>query len=254
LPRALLNQFVHFRFRGAQGAFCAIALRVGAHQGRDRFSLFPASTHSETLAPGPADMANNEYHFISEWQGEGTVEEVSAIITDTVSLPRWWPSVYRAVTELHPGRADGTGKVVKLLTRGWLPYSLDWTLRVTESRHPHGFTLDAEGDFSGRGIWSFVQDGPRVCVRYDWKIRADKPLLRTLSFAFRPVFEANHRWAMARGEESLRLELARRRAGSPGEVAAIPAPPGPARFSALLLGLLAVTVVLAAGALAMAVF
>lgn len=199
-------------------------------------------------------MASNEYHFISDWQVEGTVEEVSAIVTDTVSLPRWWPSVYLAVTVVQSGREDGTQKVVKLHTRGWLPYSLDWRLRVTESRHPHGFTLEAEGDFNGQGIWHFVQDGARVLIRYDWKIRADKPLLRTLSFAFKPVFEANHRWAMERGEASLRLELARRRARSANQLAGIAAPPGPARFSALLLWLVCATVVLAGSACAMAVF
>jgi len=198
-------------------------------------------------------MASNEYHFISDWQVEGDVEEVSAIITDTISLARWWPSVYLAVTVLQPGLNDGTGKVVKLLTRGWLPYSLDWTLRVTESRHPHGFTLEAEGDFNGRGIWRFVQDGSRVLIRYDWKIRADKPLLRTLSFAFKPIFEANHRWAMERGERSLRLELARRRAPNAVQLASIPAPPGPARFSALLLWLFCATMVLAGGACTIAV-
>jgi hypothetical protein len=32
--------------------------------------------------------------------------------------------------------------------------------------------------------------------------------LRYLSFLFKPFFSANHRWAMARGEESLRRELA----------------------------------------------
>jgi hypothetical protein len=199
-------------------------------------------------------MASNEYHFISDWQVEGTVEEVSAIITDTVSLPRWWPSVYLHVTVLEPGLKDGTGKVVKLLTRGWLPYSLDWTLRVDESRHPHGFTLEAEGDLNGRGIWHFVQDGPRVRIRYDWKIRADKALLRTLSFAFRPLFEANHRWAMERGETSLKLELARRLSRGADPLALIPAPPGPARFSALLLWLACAAVVLAIGACALAVF
>jgi len=62
-------------------------------------------------------MESNEYHFISDWQVEGTVEEVSAIVTDTVSLPRWWPSVYLGVTVLQPGREDGTQKVVKLHTR-----------------------------------------------------------------------------------------------------------------------------------------
>jgi len=199
-------------------------------------------------------MGSNEYHFISDWQVEGTVDEVSAIISDTASLPRWWPSVYLAVTVLQPGREDGTQKVVKLLTRGWLPYSLDWTLRVTESRHPHGFTLEAEGDFSGRGIWHFVQDGPRVLIRYDWKIRADKPLLRTLSFGFKPVFEVNHRWAMERGEKSLRLELARRHARRADQLAAIPAPPGPARLSTPLLWLVCATAVLAGGTCAIAVF
>ena len=48
-------------------------------------------------------------------------------------------------------------------------------------------------------------------VTYDWRIRADNPLLRALSFVLRPLFAWNHRWAMARGEESLRAELVRRR-------------------------------------------
>jgi hypothetical protein len=39
---------------------------------------------------------------------------------------------------LQPALENGTGMVVRLLTRGWLPYSLDCTLRVTESRHPYG--------------------------------------------------------------------------------------------------------------------
>jgi hypothetical protein len=44
----------------------------------------------------------------------------------------------------------------------------------------------------------------------------------------KPIFKANHHWAMARGEESLKLELARRHAaGDPTLEAVIPAPPGP---------------------------
>jgi len=30
-------------------------------------------------------------------------------------------------------------------------------------------------------------------ITYDWRIRADKPLLRYLSFVFKPIFSANHR-------------------------------------------------------------
>ena len=56
---------------------------------------------------------------------------------------------------------------------------------------------------------------------------ATKPLLRRLSRLLRPAFEANHRWAMDRGEQSLALELRRRRAPGPAARAAVPPPPGP---------------------------
>jgi hypothetical protein len=165
-------------------------------------------------------MAGNEYAFVSHWRVDGTIEEVSEILDDAESLPRWWPSVY---LDVHK-RPDG---VVDLYTKGWLPYTLRWSFRVTERHHPHGFSLEAWGDFVGGGVWTLTQDGGVADVVYDWRIRADKPLLRYLSFLFKPVFAANHRWAMARGEESLKLELRRRRARSPAELAAIPPPPPP---------------------------
>jgi hypothetical protein len=62
---------------------------------------------------------------------------------------------------------------------------------------------------------------------YDWRIRADKPLLKALSFLLKPIFSANHRWAMSRGLDSLKLALARRRAATPEDAAKIPPPPGP---------------------------
>ena len=155
-------------------------------------------------------MSANAYHFISYWRVEGTMEEVSAVLGDAAGLPRWWPSVYLAVKVIEPGDADGVGKVVELHTKGWLPYTLHWFFRVTEARSPHGFSLEAWGDFDGTGVWTFQQNGRLVDIVYDWKIRAEKPLLRYLSFLLKPVFSANHRWAMARGEESLRAELGRR--------------------------------------------
>ncbi len=33
-------------------------------------------------------------------------------------------------------------------------------------------------------------------ITYDWKIRAEKPLLRYLSLLMKPIFSANHRWAI----------------------------------------------------------
>ncbi len=171
-------------------------------------------------------MPTNDYHFITQWRVPGTVAEVVEILGDAPGLARWWPSVYLQVRQLAAGDARGVGKVMDLTTKGWLPYTLRWQFEVTE-KYEDGFRLEASGDFVGRGIWTFAQDGPasRVLIKYDWKILAEKPMLRDFSFIMKPIFGANHRWAMARGEESLKLELARRHAGSEAERALIPPPP-----------------------------
>ena len=172
---------------------------------------------------------SHHYHFLTYWRVPGTVEEVKAVLADPTDLPRWWPSVYLAATRLRPGDETGLGQEVELHTKGWLPYTLRWSFKVVEV-HPNGLTLDARGDLNGRGLWTFVPDGPDVILVYDWNIRADKPLLRALSPLLKPLLETNHRWAMARGEESLKLELARRRAPAGLQPVPVPAPPGPTRW------------------------
>jgi hypothetical protein len=187
------------------------------------------------LGAQPAEQgASNDYHFVTTWRLAGTREEIAEILGDAAGLSRWWPSVYLGVRVLEPGDERGIGRVVGLYTKGFLPYTLRWRFTVTESDPPNGFALEADGDFVGTGVWTIAevagQDGGAAAtlVTYDWRIRAEKGILRDYSIVMKPLFSANHRWAMARGEESLRLEIARRRAaGDPAILAAIPAPPGP---------------------------
>jgi hypothetical protein len=176
-------------------------------------------------------MDESAYHFVTHWRVPGTCGEVADVLGDPLSLPQWWPAVYLTVEEVAPPGPDGTGRRFRLLTKGWLPYTLHWDLEVVGSNYPNGSTIEASGDLSGRGVWTIRQDGGFVAVTYDWRVRAEKPLLRDRSFLLRPVFAANHRWAMTQGEESLNLELARRRAISDAELAAIPPPPGPITFA-----------------------
>ncbi len=170
---------------------------------------------------------SNDYVFVTHWRVPGDVRTVAAVLEDTAALGRWWPSVYLDVRVLEPGDPGGVGKRVALHTKGWLPYTLQWQFRVVESKSPYGFTIAAEGDFDGTGVWTLIPNGADVDVTFDWRIRAEKGLLRSLSFVFKPVFAANHRWAMARGEESLRLELQRRAHDASGTAARVPEPPGP---------------------------
>jgi len=154
-----------------------------------------------------------EYAFLTHWRLKATAGEVFDVLADPLALPRWWPSVYLKVRELKPAESpDGVGRVIDLHTRGWLPYTLRWNFTVDESRRPDGFRLTAHGDFEGTGVWTIRQDGDYVDATYDWRISAEKPLLRYGTFLFRPMFAANHRWAMAQGFESLQRELKRRHA------------------------------------------
>lgn len=166
---------------------------------------------------------NASYHFLTQWYFPNTRrEEVYRILEDVEPLARWWPSVYLDVKEREKGQPGGVGKVVELFTKGWLPYTLRWSFRVTRAEFPHGFALEALGDFIGTGVWAFEQEGPDCLVTYDWQISAAKPLLRRLSGLLRGIFSANHEWAMRQGKISLDLELRRYR----GELN-VPAPPGP---------------------------
>ena len=167
------------------------------------------------------------YHFTTTWRVLATVDEVKEVLADGVALSRWWPAVYLDVRQLEEGGPDGVGRVLELHTKGWLPYTLRWALRITEPITDAGFALEVTGDLEGHGRWTFEQDQDEVLASYDWRVSATKPLLRRLGWLLRPAFSANHRWAMRRGEESLQLELRRRRASTAAELEQIPPPPPP---------------------------
>ena len=187
----------------------------------------------------------NEYHFVTTWRVQGTTGEVADVLRNPLDLAHWWPAVYLAVKELEPPDEQGLNQRVRLHTKGWLPYTLRWDLRVTSSRYPEHFAIEATGDFVGRGVWTITQDDGFVNATYDWRIRAEKPLLKVLEPLMRPLLEANHRWAMKQGEESLKLELLRRRATTPEGYRDVPPPPGPIDYAAV--GIVAGAGVLAAG-------
>lgn len=173
-------------------------------------------------------MGSADYEFQTVWRVAGTPEEVADILGDTTTLPAWWPSVYLSAEPVAGTPENGLAGIprpAQLHTKGWLPYTLRWTLTVTEPVTSRSFALTAAGDLNGTGRWTFEQDGPETVISYDWGVSAAKPLLRRLSWLLKPAFAANHRWAMAQGQQSLALELRRRRPGD--DPRAVPPPPRP---------------------------
>src|SRR5262249_21235038 len=125
----------------------------------------------------------------------------------------------------------GVGRVAGVFSRGWLPYVLRTRTETLEKEFPHRLRFRTQGDLCGDSSWTFRADGPFVDVVAELTFRAERPPIKYLSFALKPLFAWNHYWSMDRGEESLRLEVARRRARTEEERRLIPPPPGPSGLS-----------------------
>lgn len=146
----------------------------------------------------------------SHWRVQARIEEVAEILGEVENLPSWWGDVYLDVEQLEAGDENGLGRRVRFHSRGFLPYTLHWEGKVIAADRPHSWTIKAEGDLNGRGIWQLQQDGEIADIRYDWHVEVDKPVLRLVAPLLWPVYRANHRWAMARGLTGLQAELAHR--------------------------------------------
>ena len=80
---------------------------------------------------------------------------------------------------------------------------------MTEVDPPNRIQVRATGDFNGRAIWTLTPEAEGTLVLLDWEIMADMAFVRYFSPLLKPLFEWNHRWSMEKGEEGLRLQMAR---------------------------------------------
>ena len=162
-------------------------------------------------------MTPVEFRILSRWRVKGNVDDVYDVITTPQDFVRWWSAVYLRVEEVEPGDENGVGRIFNLHTRSLLPYTLDWQARATEVEKSSRLVVKAHGDLEGTGEWRFCQDGDWVRVDYNWTVVANKPWMRYLAPVLRPVYAANHRWAMRKGQQGLERELERIRHNRNGE-------------------------------------
>jgi len=205
--------------------------------------IYGCVRYCKVSASGRLKRVNTDnFHFVTQWRLKARADEVYDVIAEPLEYPRWWPSVYLNVRETAAGKPGGLGRRVRLHTKGWLPYTLDWEAEVTEASAPGRIVLTASGDLNGTGIWTFVQDSDYVNATFDWTVTPAKSLLRYLTPVMRPVLEANHRWAMEQGEVSLREELIRYRARTPEDLMEAADPRGPVEVPVRWIAVGAVTV------------
>ena len=144
---------------------------------------------------------SREYVFIDEWELRAPILAVFRALSDATTYPDWWQPVYRSVEADGPLRV---GRVTRERFKGRLPYELSTQSEIIRLEPPREFELEVVGDLSGRGLWTLsrLPDG-RVHVHFDWRVDADRRLLRVLSPLLRPAFRWNHSWAIKRAIEGL---------------------------------------------------
>jgi uncharacterized protein YndB with AHSA1/START domain len=135
-----------------------------------------------------------EYVFIDEWDVDAPQEAVFAALADTSTYPDWWKPVYIDV------EADGPPEVGRKSNqhfKGRLPYTLRTSSEIVRYEPPDEFEVSVVGDLTGRGVWTLSKkaDGT-VHIRFDWRVIADRPLLRYLTPVLRPAFRWNHNYAI----------------------------------------------------------
>jgi quercetin dioxygenase-like cupin family protein/uncharacterized protein YndB with AHSA1/START domain len=171
----------------------------------DAHAAFPPPRVQQALANAVLRVHaqfDNEYVFVDEWDVQAPADAVFRALSDARTYPQWWRPVYVSVD------SDGPGVVGHSSTqrfKGRLPYRL--STRSTTIRHepPILHEIDVTGDLRGRGTWTLsrLPGGAGTHVRFDWRVFADRPLLRVLTPVLRPAFRANHAWAIARAQEGL---------------------------------------------------
>ena len=161
-------------------------------------------------------MASHDYHLVTRWRFQTSAEAVFALISRPLEFPRWWGSVYLKAEVVEKGDAAGIDRLVHFVTKGALPYRLRWGARTLSMVPNQRIDIRASGDFEGDGIWLLEEDGIFVDVIFDWRVRAEKTLIRQFSWLFRPLFKSNHRWAMEQGRRGIERELASQQIGREG--------------------------------------
>ncbi len=151
------------------------------------------------------------FRIASNWVVTATPEEVAEILSEPLAITRWWSSVFMDGELIEHGDELGKGCTVRLYTKGLLPHTFQFIARIIDSDAKSSIIVETCGDFNGRGEITLTPHGRKLHVHVLWTVDVKQPYIRPLLGLFKPIFIANHRWAMRRGRIGLTEEIRRRR-------------------------------------------
>jgi quercetin dioxygenase-like cupin family protein/uncharacterized protein YndB with AHSA1/START domain len=152
------------------------------------------------LARALLRAASHEYVFVDEWDVAAPPEATFAALADARTYPEWWRPVYLDVSAEGP---PTLGKVSRQHFKGRLPYHLRTRSRIVRLEPPRVVAAEVDGDLRGHGTWTLTPVPGGTHVRFDWRVHADRRLLRLLTPLLRPAFRWTHNGAIARAMDGL---------------------------------------------------
>jgi hypothetical protein len=142
------------------------------------------------------------YHFVTDWHFSAPLERVWAVVLDIERYPGWWKNFRRV--QIIRGDGKAIGSQVRCEVRGSLPYSLTYTLEVTEASEFRHLQLRSTGDLDGTGRWAFSSIPAGTRAVYTWDVSTTNPLLNLVAPLAKGLLARNHERVMANGYAALR--------------------------------------------------
>ncbi len=144
------------------------------------------------------------YRLTDEWLIPASPGEVWDVLARPCEYPDWWHGVCLAAGGDTGAAVAGARAAIRM--RGFLPFALDLGLVCELAERPSRLRSRVSGDLVGVGDWRLRphRRGTRAVLDLDVDLRAPLGLLAPV---LRPLFAANHRSAMRRGERALVAHL-----------------------------------------------
>jgi len=156
-------------------------------------------------------MSRPSIHLETVWEIQALRSEIAAVLSHAETFSDWWGGVFLSSELIAAGDADGVGRIVKIRSKGLVPYDLTWSCCVVQSDLPDCWVAETQGDLCGKSTWRLCPGPWGITVHLDWTVATgNTPLAAMVPFA-RPLMAFNHRWAMNCGIVGLVSELQRRR-------------------------------------------
>ncbi len=149
----------------------------------------------------------------SVWDIRAQEHELEFVVRDPMHITNWWSKVFMRAEAVGGDINAECGLDVKLWAKGLLPHTFLFEANAKYDESVNRLMVRTVGDFDGLGTIELVPSSDYVTVCINWRVNVNKHYLYLLMIITKPLFTANHKWAMRQGKRGLQKEIERRRRG-----------------------------------------